>query len=114
MEGLDAVPEEIREAAVGMGYTAWQRLWRIELPMAVPIIAAGVRIATVTTVGLVTVTALIGQGGLGYFILTVGIKQFFPTAIMVGSILSIALAMVADLGLLGVERVLTRWTRADG
>jgi osmoprotectant transport system permease protein len=114
MEGLDAVPEEIREAAVGMGYTAWQRLWRVELPMAVPIIAAGVRIATVTTVGLVTVTALIGQGGLGYFIVTIGIKQFFPTAIMVGSILSIALAVVADLGLLSVERLLTRWTRAAG
>lgn len=112
--GLDAVPDEIREAATGMGFSRWQRLWRVELPMAVPILIAGVRIATVTTVGLVTITALIGQGGLGYFIITVGIKTFFPTAILVGSGLSIALAVAADIGLLQLERVLTPWARARG
>jgi osmoprotectant transport system permease protein len=111
---LDAVPDEIREAANGMGFTRWQRLWRVELPMAVPIIVAGIRIATVTTVGLVTVTALIGQGGLGYFIVTVGIRTFFPTAILVGSALSIVLAVIADLGLLQLERALTPWARARG
>jgi osmoprotectant transport system permease protein len=111
--GLDAVPEEIREAATGMGFTRWQRLWRIELPMSLPIIMAGARIATVTTVGLVTVTALIGQGGLGYFIVTVGIRQFFPTAILVGSLLSIVLAVLADVGLLGLERLLTPWARSQ-
>jgi osmoprotectant transport system permease protein len=95
-----------------MGFTRWQRFWRVELPMSLPIIMAGARIATVTTVGLVTVTALIGQGGLGYFIVTVGIRQFFPTAIMVGSLLSIALAVVADVGLLGLERLLTPWARS--
>jgi osmoprotectant transport system permease protein len=109
--GLDAVPSEINEAATGMGFSRWQLLWRIDLPMAVPIMVAGLRIATVTTVGLVTVTALIGQGGLGYFIITVGIKTFFPTAIVVGSILSIALAVIADVGLLGLERLLTPWAR---
>jgi osmoprotectant transport system permease protein len=82
--------------------------------MAVPIIVAGIRIATVTTVGLVTVTALIGQGGLGYFIVTVGIRTFFPTAILVGSALSIVLAVIADLGLLQLERALTPWARARG
>jgi osmoprotectant transport system permease protein len=109
--GLDAVPSEINEAATGMGFSRWQLLWRIDLPMAVPIMVAGLRIATVTTVGLVTVTALIGQGGLGYFIITVGIKTFFPTAIVVGSVLSIALAVIADVGLLGLERLLTPWAR---
>lgn len=109
--GLDAVPAEINEAATGMGFSRWQLLWRIDLPMAVPIMVAGLRIATVTTVGLVTVTALIGQGGLGYFIITVGIKTFFPTAIVVGSVLSIALAVIADVGLLGLERLLTPWAR---
>jgi osmoprotectant transport system permease protein len=111
---LDGVPDDIREAATGMGFTRWQRLWRIELPMAVPIMIAGIRIATVTTVGLVTVTALIGQGGLGYFIVTLGIRTFFPTAILVGSGLSIVLAVIADLGLLQLERVLTPWARARG
>ncbi|HET8587966.1 MAG TPA: ABC transporter permease [Candidatus Limnocylindria bacterium] len=110
--GLDAVPDEIREAATGMGFTRWQRLWRVELPMAVPIMVAGIRIATVTTVGLVTVTALIGQGGLGYFIVTLGIRTFFPTAILVGSALSIVLAVIADIGLLQLERRLTPWARA--
>jgi osmoprotectant transport system permease protein len=110
--GLDGVPEEIREAATGMGFTRWQRLWRVELPMSLPIIMAGARIATVTTVGLVTVTALIGQGGLGYFIVTIGIRQFFPTAILVGSVLSIVLAVLADVGLLGLERLLTPWARS--
>jgi osmoprotectant transport system permease protein len=111
---LDGVPDDIREAATGMGFTRWQRLWRIELPMAVPIMIAGIRIATVTTVGLVAVTALIGQGGLGYFIVTLGIRTFFPTAILVGSGLSIVLAVIADLGLLQLERVLTPWARARG
>ena len=89
-----------------------QRLWRVELPIAVPIIVAGVRIATVTTVGLVTVTALIGQGGLGYLIVVTGLRGFFPTAIWVGSLLSVALAVLADLGLLGIQARLTPWARA--
>ncbi len=110
--GLDAVPDNVREAADGMGFGRWQRLWSVELPMSLPIVMAGARIATVTTVGLVTVTALIGQGGLGYFIVTVGIRQFFPTAILVGSILSIGLAVIADIGLLQLERWLTPWSRA--
>jgi osmoprotectant transport system permease protein len=112
--GLEAVPADVSEAAIGMGFTSWQRLWAIELPIAVPIIVAGVRIATVTTIGLVTVTSLIGQGGLGYFIVVVGIRQFFPTAIYVGAGLSIALAIVADLALLALQAGLTPWARARG
>ena len=112
--GLESVPPEVSEAATGMGYTAWQRLWSIELPIAVPVIVAGLRIATVTTIGLVTVTSLIGQGGLGYFIVVVGIRQFFPTAIYVGAGLSIALALIADLALLALQAGLTPWARARG
>jgi osmoprotectant transport system permease protein len=110
--GLESVPPEVVEAATGMGYTPNQLLWRVELPIAVPIIAAGVRIATVTTVGLVTVTALIGQGGLGYLIVVTGLRGFFPTAIWVGSLLSVALAVLADLGLLGIQARLTPWAQA--
>jgi osmoprotectant transport system permease protein len=109
--GLDAVPEEVREAAQGMGFTRRRMLLRIELPLAVPSILAGVRIATVTTVGLVTVTALIGQGGLGQLILE-GLTRDFRTPLVVGSVLSVALAALADLGLAGVERLVTPWSRA--
>src|SRR5438034_2984966 len=105
--GLNSVPPDVIEAADGMGYTARQRLWRVELPIALPIVVAGLRIATVTTIGLVTVTALIGQGGLGYLIVVIGIRSFFPTAIYVGSILSVTLAVASDLVLLGIQRSLT-------
>jgi osmoprotectant transport system permease protein len=110
--GLESVPGDVVEAANGMGYTPTQSLWRVELPIALPIIVAGLRIATVTTIGLVTVTALIGQGGLGYLIVVAGINAFFPTAIYVGSILSVALAVVADLALLGIQHTLTPCARA--
>ena len=110
--GFDNVPAEVIEAASGMGFTPWQRLVRIELPIALPVIVAGLRIATVTTVGLVTVTSLIGLGGLGYFITTSGIDRFFTTSIYVGVAASVAMAVVADLLLLIVQRALTPWARA--
>jgi osmoprotectant transport system permease protein len=109
--GLSGVPEDAKEAARGMGYTDRQLLWRVELPLAMPAIVAGVRIATVTTVGLVTVAALIGKGGLGQFILQ-GLREFFPTPTIVGSALSVLLAMIADAVLLLSQRVLTPWARS--
>lgn len=111
VSGLDGVPADVREAARGMGYSPRQILWRVELPLAAPVIAAGVRIATVTTIGLVTVTALIGKGGLGYFIL-LGIRGLFPTAALLGSVLSVVLAIAADGLLLALQRLLTPWSRA--
>lgn len=112
LAGLDGVAPEIVEAATGMGHTRIQRLWRVQLPLATPVIIAGVRIATVTTIGLVAVTALIGQGGLGFVIITIGINRFFPTAILVGVGLSVLLAVLADRGLVLAERALTPWARA--
>ena len=109
--GLEGVPADVREAATGMGYSRSQLLWRVELPLALPVIIAGVRIATVTTIGLVTVTALIGQGGFGYFIL-LGLSRFFSTATIVGAVLSVALAVVADRLLIFVERRLSPWSKA--
>jgi len=108
--GLAGVPEDAKEAARGMGYTNRQLLWRGEVPLALPVIVAGVRIATVTTIGLVTVTALIGKGGLGYFIL-LGLQQFFPTPTVLGSVLSVALALAADGLLLWAQRLVTPWAR---
>jgi osmoprotectant transport system permease protein len=112
LAGLDGVAPEIVEAATGMGLTRIQRLWRVQLPLAVPVVIAGLRIATVTTIGLVAVTALIGQGGLGFVIITIGINRFFPTAILVGVGLSVLLAVLADRGLVIAERALTPWARA--
>jgi osmoprotectant transport system permease protein len=109
--GLDSVPREVREAAAGMGFTSRRRLLRVDLPLALPVIVAGVRVATVTTIGLVTVTALIGEGGLGQLILQ-GLIQDFKTPIVAGAALSIVLAAVADGGLIGVQRLLTPWAQA--
>jgi len=112
LDGLAAVAPDALDAADGLGLSRWQRLWRVEVPLAAPIIVAGLRVATVTTVGLVAVTALIGQSNLGSVIVDIGIRRQFPTAILAGLALSIALAVAADLGLLGVQRMLTPWARA--
>jgi osmoprotectant transport system permease protein len=111
--GLAGVPSDAREAAIGMGYGPRQLLWRVELPLAVPVIIAGLRAATVSTIGLVTVTALIGLGGFGFFILE-GLDRFFTTPLVVGAVLSVALAIGADVGLAGLTSFLTPWTRRGG
>ncbi len=113
LAGLAGVPADVLEAADAMGLTRPQRLLRVELPIALPVIMAGIRIATVTTIGLVTVTALIGQGGLGQLMLS-GFISLFPTQIYVGALLSVALAVIADAMLLLVQRLLTPWTRRVG
>jgi osmoprotectant transport system permease protein len=110
VSGIRSVPADAREAAIGMGYSRWQLLWRIELPLSMVVIIAGVRVAVVTTIGLVTVTALIGQGGLGFLILQ-GIQQFFATPLVIGAVLSILLAVVIDGLLVFVQRQATPWTR---
>lgn len=108
--GLSSVPADVKEVARGMGYTDRQILFRVESPLSLPVIMAGVRIATVTTIGLVTITALIGFGGLGLFILR-GVREGNNTSVLVGGVLSVALAVVIDVGLIGVQRLLTPWAR---
>lgn len=114
LAGLAGVPADVLEAADGMGYTRAQRLWRVELPVALPVIIGGVRIATVTIIGLVTVTALIGLGGLGYLIVDVGYRRFFLTATVVGAVGAVLLAVIADRGLVLLQSALTPWTRRRG
>lgn len=111
--GFDAVPADVLEAANGMGYTPGQRLRQIELPLAIPLIIAGLRLASVSTIGLVTVGSLIGDafGGLGVLIKD-GIAAFFPTKIYVGAALSVALAFGADIAFIRLQRALTPWARA--
>jgi osmoprotectant transport system permease protein len=111
MVGLEAVPPDVIDAANGMGYRPLARLLRIELPLALPAIIAGIRIATVTTIGLVTITALIGLGGLGQLILR-GFIENFHTPLVVATVLSIALALVADLALAGLQRLAVPWSRS--
>jgi osmoprotectant transport system permease protein len=110
--GLRGVPEDARDAARGMGFSERQLLWRIDVPLALPAVVAGLRIATVSTIGLVTVTALIGKGGVGFLFLA-GFRNLFPrtTAIVLGLVLSVALAVIADGLLVGAQRWLMPWTR---
>jgi len=109
--GLEAVPEDVREAATGMGYSPLRRLLRVELPLAVPAIVAGIRIATVSTIALVTIGFVVGHGGLGELI-DQGLRAYVDySPLTVGIALSVALALAADLLLLLVQRLLTPWAR---
>ena len=112
--GINGVPPAVIEAARGMGYTQRRLFIDIELPLAMPVIIAGIRIAAVTTIGLVTVTSLIGLGGLGFFILR-GLNLFYSpvgtTQIVVGTVLSVVLAVTVDLMLVGAEKLVTPWSR---
>ena len=109
--GLDAVPASVREAARGLGYGQPRLFWEVELPLVLPSIIAGLRIATVTVVGLVTVTSIISLGGLGLFILD-GLRRDFLTPLVVGTVLTVALAVTLDAALLLTERWLTPAARA--
>ena len=109
--GLNAVPEDAREAATALGYSPTAALVRVDLPLSLPYVFAGLRVATSTVIGLVTVTALIGLGGLGQQI-TYGFNIGYNTPIIVGLVFSIALAAVADLFLVGAQRLVVPWTRS--
>lgn len=108
--GIDGVSPAVREAADGMGFTPIRRFVAVDLRLATPTIIAGVRIAAVTVVGLVTVTALVGVGGYGVFILD-GLRRDFSTPIVLGTVLSVVLAVAIDLALVVLERLLTPWSR---
>ena len=108
--GIDSVPEETKDAARGMGLTNRQILWGVELPLALPVIVAGIRITTVTVIGIATIGAYIDGGGLGVLIFD-GLERDFPTELIVGGGMAMLLAILADLLLLAVERYLRPWAR---
>ena len=110
--GLDNVPPEARDAGLGMGLTDRQLLWRVELPLAVPDIIAGLRIATTTTVGLATLAVFAGAGGLGEQIVT-GSNITFKTGVVAAGGLAVLLALALDVVLLTVQRLMTPWRRAQ-
>ena len=111
LEGLRAAPPDVLEAARGMGYTRSQTLWRVELPLAVPAMIAGLRVAIVSTIALATVAALVIPEGLGYPIF-LALREAFKTEIIVAGGLAVAMALVADGLLVILERALTPWARA--
>jgi osmoprotectant transport system permease protein len=109
--GLRGVPEAMREAALGLGMTAWQSLYRVELPQALPVVIGGLRLAAVATISIATLAGKIDAGGLGT-ILFAGLDNDDPGRIVAGSIAAAALAIAADAGLRGLERFAMR--RAQG
>jgi osmoprotectant transport system permease protein len=111
LTGLRGVPDDVRETAVGLGYGPTRLLFKVELPLALPVIMAGLRVATVSTVALVTVGAILTYGGLGDLLL-LGVDQDFKAQIFAASVLCIALAVLLDIVLVAVQRLLTPWTRA--
>jgi len=112
LTGLRGVPDDVREAARGMGYGSVALFWKIDLPLAMPAFIAGLRIATVSTVALVTVGVLVGHGGLGQLILGGFNANFYRAEIVTGTVLCVLLALLADVLLVGAERLVTPWSRA--
>ena len=111
LAGLSAVPDDVVEAGRGLGYGSAKLLLRVELPLALPVIMAGLRVATVSTVALVTVGSIVGYGGLGNLLL-LAIDSDFKAQIFTASVLCVLLAIAFDVLLLGTQRLLTPWQRA--
>ncbi|HST55245.1 MAG TPA: ABC transporter permease [Solirubrobacteraceae bacterium] len=111
LTGLREIPEEVREAARGMGMSQRQLLWRVELPLALPAIMAGLRIATVTVISLATVAAYVCNEGLGVPIFAGIQESVFKTEIIAAGALAIMLALASDALLVGIQRLLTPWAR---
>lgn len=112
-DGLRSVDELVVQSATAMGYRRLRRLVDVQLPVALPVILAGLRVATVANISLVSVGALIGVGGLGQ-LFTRGFQLFYLPPILVGIILSVLLAAVADLTIVLIQRAVTPWTRFQG
>ncbi|GAB4068405.1 glycine betaine/carnitine/choline/L-proline ABC transporter permease ProW [Angustibacter speluncae] len=109
--GLDAVPDDVEDAARGMGFSSGRMLWRVQVPLALPAFFAGLRVATVSTVALTTIGFIVGPfGGLGNLIRN-GLTGFFKAEVLTAAVLCVALAIVADLLIIGAQRLSTPWTR---
>jgi len=109
LDGLRSVPDDVREAARGLGYGRARMLARIEMPLALPVVMAGLRVAAVSTIALTTVGTLVAYGGLGDLIAH-GVARDFRAELMTAAVLCVALAVVLDGLLVLLQRVLTPWT----
>lgn len=111
LDGVASVPEPVRPAATALGFGTVRRVVQVELPIAVPVVTAGVRVAAVSSISLVAVGQLIGQGGLGYYIIR-GLQLDFPTPIVTAIALIMLLALTTDALLVLAQRLLTPWSRS--
>jgi osmoprotectant transport system permease protein len=110
VDGLRETSPDVRQSALSMGYTRTRQLLEVELPIAAPLIFAGLRVATVANISMVSVGALIGVGGLGE-LMTEGFQRRYMTPLIVGLVLSVALALLADVLIVVVQRWVTPWAR---
>jgi osmoprotectant transport system permease protein len=110
LDGLRSVPDDVREAARGLGYSRARMLTRIELPLALPIAMAGLRVAAVSTIALTTVGTLVSYGGLGDLI-SHGVQRDFRAELMTAAVLCVVLALLLDVVLVVMQRVMTPWTQ---
>ena len=112
LDGLRSVPDDVRESARGLGYGSTSQLMKIELPLALPVMMAGLRVATVSTVALTTVGALVAHGGLGNLIAD-GVQTNFKAELLAACLLCVAIAVLLDVLIVGVQRLVTPWTRTQ-
>jgi osmoprotectant transport system permease protein len=110
VDGLRSVPEPVRQAATAMGFTQVRRMVQVELPLAVPVVIAGLRVAVVSSISLASISQLIGVYSLGWFF-TDGEQRAYPTEIYAGLALTIVLALVCDVVLVVIRRLMTPWAR---
>lgn len=110
LEGLRAVPEDVLESGRGLGYGPTRLLLKVELPLALPVVMAGLRVATVSTVALTTVGSLVAYGGLGNLI-SEGVSTDFRAQLLTAAVLCVVLAVVLDIAIVALQRLLTPWTR---
>lgn len=111
-DAFDAVPADVAQSATAVGFGAWRRFWQVELPLAGPVLLAGLRVVSTSTVSLVTLGALVGMSGLGY-LFTDGYQRNFPTEILTGIVGTVLIAVVFDVLLVLGGRMLLPWARVD-
>lgn len=117
-DGLAAVDADVNQSATAIGFSAWSRFWRVELPLAGPVLLAGLRVVAVSTISLTTVGAVLGIGSLG-LLFTDGLQRSIPEEVLTGIVLTIAIALIVDLLLVWLGRAIMPWARvksgaADG
>lgn len=110
LDGLQSVPDDVRESARGLGYGSASQLMKIELPLALPVMMAGLRVATVSTVALTTVGALVANGGLGNLIAD-GVLTNFKAELLAACLMCVLIAVLLDVLIVGAQRLVTPWTR---
>lgn len=111
-DGLASVSPDVLQSATAVGYSSWTRFWRVELPLAGPVLLAGIRVVAVSTISLLTVSAVIGVQNLGSFF-TDGLQRNIPEEVLTGAVMTVVLALAADFILVLIGRVLMPWSRAS-